>query len=70
MRGREDHSFQGGAGRRLFTMRTRVLPRQLKKADGAVAGLAVPVLPFLEGGDGNGLFPAVGHGKMKAPACP
>ena len=41
-----DHSFQG------------VFPRQLKKADGAVAGLAVPVLPFFEDGNDYGLFPA------------
>ena len=29
-----------------------------QKADGAVAGLAVPALPFLGDGDDYGLFPA------------
>ena len=39
---------------------------QAVKADGAVAGLAVPVLPFLEDGDDYGLFPAV----WKCPCVP
>ena len=37
-----------------------------EKIDGAVAGLAVPVLPFLEDGDDYGFFPAC----SKCPCVP
>ena len=65
MRDREDHFFK-------VVMETSVhhalhgFAQAAQKADGAVAGLAVSALPFLEDGDDYGLFPA----GWKCPCVP
>ena len=55
--GAEDHSFLGGAVHRAL----HDFAQAALKADGTVAGLAVPVLPFLEDGDDYGPFQLVGN---------
>ena len=62
MRGRDGHSLQGGAVQQA----PHGFAQAAQKADGVLAGLAVPVLPFLEDWDDNGFFPT----GWKCPCVP